>query len=248
MSSDSHSNGCGIGVAGLEESTLRKHGRATLDCPLGKMDCSILEQVQKLRKEVGQLAKLSQTDPLTGLYNYRYMTGALQREMERTRRTRLTTALIMIDLDHFKRVNDQHGHQVGNQALKWCTGLWLEAVRQIDILCRYGGEEFCVILPATRLAQAVRVAERLREKLERAPVQLDSGPLRLTASFGVDVYRAADDLSAEAFVERTDKFLLEAKSSGRNRVCFEKSKITRPATEVTTEERVAFFATRWPIE
>lgn len=215
---------------------------------MGKVDCSIIEQMRDLRHQVEQLAKLSQTDPLTGLYNYRYMLAALNREMERTRRTRLTTALIMIDLDHFKIVNDTHGHQAGNQALQWCTSLWLEAVRQIDVLCRYGGEEFSVILPATKLAQAVRVAERLREKLEQAPIQLNSGRLHLTASFGVDVYRASDDLSAEAFVEKTDRFLLEAKGMGRNRVCFEKSKVAKPATEVTTDERIAFFATRWPIE
>jgi two-component system cell cycle response regulator len=227
---------------------LTKPADTSWACPMGKAECAVIEAFNDLRKEVEQLATLSQTDPLTGLFNFRYMLDALNREMERTRRTGLTTALIMIDLDHFKQVNDTYGHQVGNRVLKWCATLWLEAVRQIDVLCRYGGEEFSVILPATRLSQAVRVAERLRRKLEQSPISLNPGKLVVRASFGVDVYHASDDLTPETFIEKTDRFLLEAKSLGRNRVCFEESKVIRPATEVTANERVAFFATRWPQE
>lgn len=227
---------------------MTKPADPTLDCPIGQVDCSLLQEIRGLRTEVEQLARLSQTDPLTGLFNFRYLIDALHREMERTRRTGLTTGLIMIDLDHFKYVNDIRGHQVGNRALQWCAARWLEVVRKIDVLCRFGGEEFTVILPATRLAQAVRVAERLREKLEISPLPLNPGELPLTASFGVDVFRANEELSPETFVERTDGFLLAAKNQGRNRVCYEESKVLRPATEVTPDERIAFFATRWPRE
>ncbi|PIU31012.1 MAG: GGDEF domain-containing protein, partial [Syntrophobacteraceae bacterium CG07_land_8_20_14_0_80_61_8] len=169
---------------------MTKPADPTLDCPIGQVECSLLQEIRGLRTEVEQLARLSQTDPLTGLFNFRYLIDALNREMERTRRTGLTTGLIMIDLDHFKHVNDIRGHQVGNRALQWCAARWLEVVRKIDVLCRFGGEEFTVILPATRLAQAVRVAMRLREKLEISPLPLNPGELPLTASFGVDVFRA----------------------------------------------------------
>ncbi len=217
-------------------------------CPVGEEDCALVEEVRGLRAQIRELAKLSQTDPLTGLYNFRYLLKALAREMERTRRTRLTTALIMIDLDHFKRVNDQYGHQAGNHVLQWCANLWKQEIRQIDILCRYGGEEFSVILPATRLHQAVQVAERLRGKLNSSPIRIQSLTIPLSASFGVDVYRANEKLTVDQFIERTDKHLLEAKATGRNRVCYEESKVVRPPTEVSPEERVAFFATRWPGE
>lgn len=217
-----------------------------INCPVGRVDCRLVDELRDLREEIRVLAKLSQTDPLTGLYNLRYMLNALSREMERTRRTRLNTALIMIDLDHFKDINDRYGHQVGNQALRWCSDLWQKEIRRIDMLCRYGGEEFGVVLPATRLSQAVRVAERLREKLIQLPMPLGTEEVLITASFGVDVYKDGDELTVEDFIERSDKYLLQAKIRGRNQVCYEKRKAAAPVTEVKPEERVAFFATRWP--
>lgn len=199
-----------------------------------------------MKEECRRLSELSQTDPLTGLFNFQHLIQALEREMERTRRTNLPTALIMIDLDHFKAINDVHGHPAGNEALLWVSRIWRRATRKIDIICRYGGEEFTIILPSTSLQQAVRTAERLRATVANSPLKLNGHAVQLTASFGVDVYRASDRLSAGDFLERADRHLRKAKQDGRNRVWFEDSKPEKISTEVTTEERAALFITRWP--
>jgi len=173
---------------------------------------------------------------------------ALDQEMERTRRTGLPTGLIMIDLDHFKSVNDVHGHQCGNEALRWVAGILRGNVRRLDIPCRYGGEEFSVVLPATRLCHAVRLAERLRVAIMNSPLEYEGVSVPLQASFGVDVYRMGENASVtvEEFIRRTDGFLLQAKAQGRNTVCCRDVDAGRPATEITAKERAALFITRWP--
>lgn len=213
-------------------------------CPLKNRECPVIDELRRLKEECERLQELSQTDVLTGYFNFRYLISALEGEMERTRRTGLSTSLIIIDLDHFKRINDTYGHEFGNKALKWSTNIWRENIRRIDIACRYGGEEFAIILPGTRLPRAVHVAERLRIALEDSPVELGGELVRLTASFGVDVYRSNENISANAFIERTDRFIFEAKSKGRNCVCFEEKKIAAAPTRVTDEEKEALFKPR----
>jgi diguanylate cyclase (GGDEF)-like protein len=213
-------------------------------CPLGIQDCPVAAGFQRLKEECEALADLSEKDPLTGLFNYRHLITALDLEMERTRRTRLPTGLIMIDLDHFKRVNDTYGHQSGNDALRWAADVWRNSLRRMDIACRYGGEEFAVILPGIRLPQAIFAAERLRKALESSPVELEGEQVLLTASFGVDTYGIRDDRSVEGFIKRADRFLQDAKVKGRNRVCYEESKMERPESEVKDEERAALLLKR----
>lgn len=210
-------------------------------CPLGAEDCPICAAARQLQDECERLRELSQTDPLTGLFNRRYLMSALDQEMERTRRSVLPTSLIMLDLDHFKRVNDTYGHHAGDEALKWASGLWRHNLRRIDIPCRYGGEEFAIILPGTRLMTAVKVANRLRTILQDSPVLIHAQKVILTASFGVDTFTASEDLSVKAFLKRTDRYLLEAKFKGRNQVCFQKPEVTKPTPEVTTDERSALY-------
>ena len=211
------------------------------DCPLNREQCPVLDQLLDLQRECRRLQELSQTDTLTGFYNFRYLVQALGDEMERTRRTGLPTGLIMIDLDHFKRINDTFGHDMGNRALKWCASVWRKNIRRIDIPCRYGGEEFAIILPSTRLAQAVRAAERLRDAIARMPFMLDDTHVTLTASFGVDVYTRKDNLGIEEFISRADSFLLNAKETGRNRVRYAGEGTEPASTELTPEERRALF-------
>ena len=215
-------------------------------CPLDSQECPVFDEVLRLREECKQLRELTQIDTLTGLFNLRYLLKALEGEMERTRRTGLTTGLIMSDLDHFKRINDIHGHECGNKALQWLSSIWRENLRRIDMACRYGGEEFVIILPGTRLPQAIHAAERLRLALENSPIKLNGKRVRLTASFGVDSYRGRKKLSVEKFIKRADRFLLEAKTKGRNRVCYDEDKITVAMEGLTHEEREALFATRRP--
>ena len=112
--------------------------------------------------------------------------------------------------------------------------------------CRYGGEEFVVILPGTGLPQAIRAAERLRFALENSPVRLNGKLVRLTASFGVDAYRGRKKLTVETFIKQADHFLLEAKARGRNRVCYDENKLTEAVEGLTLDEREALFATRRP--
>ena len=215
-------------------------------CPSNNQECQVFDEVRRLMEECKRLQELTQVDTLTGLFNFRYLMMALEGEMERTRRTGLSTGLIMSDLDHFKRINDTHGHECGNKALQWIGKIWQEKLRRIDMACRYGGEEFVVILPGTRLPQAIRAAERLRFALENSPVKLNGKLVRLTASFGVDAYRGRKKLPVEAFIKQTDHFLLEAKARGRNRVCYDENKMTVAMEGLTLDEREALFATRRP--
>jgi len=211
------------------------------ECPFGAEECPLCLEVQRLQSECEHLRELSHTDPLTGLFNRRYLMAALDQERERTRRTGLPTSLIMIDLDHFKRVNDSYGHQAGDEALKWASQVWRQNLRRIDILCRYGGEEFAIILPGTRLNAAVRAAKRLQVALEKSPVTLLSRSVALTASFGVDTYLPTEELTVRAFIKRTDHYLLEAKIKGRNQVCCRKPEKTRQTMEVNIDERAALY-------
>ena len=215
-------------------------------CPSNNQECPVFDEVRRLREECKRLQELTQVDTLTGLFNFRYLMVALEGEMERTRRTDLSTGLIMSDLDHFKRINDTHGHECGNEALQWIGKIWHEKLRRIDMACRYGGEEFVVILPGTGLPQAIRAAERLRFALENSPVRLNGKLVRLTASFGVDAYRGRKKLTVETFIKQTDHFLLEAKARGRNRVCYDENKLTEAVEGLTLDEREALFATRRP--
>lgn len=191
-------------------------------CPAGDDNCPNLTEVEKLQEEVKQLAALVRTDELTRLYNFRYFNQALSLEMERTRRSGQPTCLIMIDLDHFKAVNDVHGHEVGNVVLGHIAELIRKTIRRLDIPCRYGGEEFTIILPDTTLRQGVRFANRLRLIVENSSVKSDDLRLGIEASFGVDVYQRGDQLTEKEFVEKVDGFLYLAKQEGRNRVCHEK--------------------------
>lgn len=215
-------------------------------CPLHDQDCPVQKELNRLRSECKRLQEISRTDPLTGFFNFRHLQNILSTEMERTRRSGLPTGLLMIDLDHFKRVNDTFGHEVGNMVLKRVSKTMLENLRRIDIPCRFGGEEFAIILPVTRLPQAVHAAERLRRALERSPAMVENKNLQVTASFGVDVYRGRIRLSPDAFIERADRFLLDAKADGRNRVCYDREKARGVPTEVTHEERRALFARESP--
>jgi two-component system cell cycle response regulator len=211
------------------------------ECPFGAEECPLCTEVQRLQGECERLRELSHTDPLTGIFNRRYLMAALDQERERTRRTALPTSLIMVDLDHFKRVNDTYGHQAGDEALRWASHVWRQNLRRIDILCRYGGEEFAIILPGTRLTAAVRAAKRLQVALEKSPVKLPGRDVPLTASFGVDTYLHTEELTVRAFIRRTDRYLLEAKIKGRNQVCCRKPEKAKETLEVSIDERAALY-------
>lgn len=214
-----------------------KNRKSPISCPYDDAGCSLADELAELRERVRQLEASSRIDALTGFYNYRHLMEALAAEMERTRRTGIPTSLIMTDLDHFKKINDTYGHEAGNAALKQATRLWQGTVRQVDVACRYGGEEFIFILPGTRFAMAIRAAERLRATLAETPLQLSGTQVALTASFGVAAYRSGQSLGVADLIDRADQYVLKAKAAGRNRVAFDRGQLGDQETAVSASEK-----------
>lgn len=175
--------------------------------------------VEHAMADNARLERLAHTDPLTQLLNRRALTERLEREMERAMRYDSTLALLLVDLDHFKAVNDTLGHLVGDDALREVARLLRETVRTTDVVARYGGEEFLVLLPETDDTGAEAFAERIREAVEAHPFDGGGAPLRLTASLGVALYPAPRIRTAEDLFVRADAALYRAKAEGRNRVC-----------------------------
>jgi diguanylate cyclase (GGDEF)-like protein len=171
------------------------------------------DMVARLRESRGELERLSITDPLTGLYNRRRMMEALENEVRRARRLKRRFAVLMADVDHFKRYNDAHGHPAGDMVLKRVGALLREATRDVDVVSRYGGEEFFVLLPESEGEAAAGVADRLRERL--AAEDLDGG--KVTLSFGVAEFPAHGD-APESLIAIADAAMYQAKREGRDRV------------------------------
>ncbi|HYV50013.1 MAG TPA: GGDEF domain-containing protein [Myxococcaceae bacterium] len=170
-----------------------------------------LEEVNRRYQE------LATTDPLTGLRNRRYFQERLREECARADRAEQPLSLLMLDLDHFKGVNDTYGHPVGDDALAHVARLITGSVRSCDVACRVGGEEFAVLCPGAREEEARRVAERVRRALERTPLQVGEGrEVVLTGSLGLAVREP--DGGTEDLVRQADLALYRAKAAGRNRV------------------------------
>ncbi len=182
----------------------------------------IVQLEQSLRDANAQIQRLSITDPLVDTFNRRYLNEQLMQEVEQARRQPRALSAILADLDFFKSINDQHGHQVGDDVLKHFVALARSAIREnIDWVARYGGEEFVVVLPGTDLAQAVKVAEKLRELCAGSVLRTESGELRYTASFGVaalDPSPGPNGAAAEVLLRQADAALYRSKREGRNRV------------------------------
>jgi diguanylate cyclase (GGDEF)-like protein len=169
---------------------------------------------------IARIQHLTHRDPLTGALNRRAFEQALINAQAQLQRGH-GFALAMIDIDHFKRVNDQHGHPAGDAALQHCVQIWQASLREVDRLGRLGGEEFCALLPLNSpadVATAALVTERLRAALEAQPLQWKDLTLPLSASFGVAL-PVAGDAEGEIGMARADAELYRAKAEGRNRVC-----------------------------
>ncbi len=173
----------------------------------------------RLRETYRQSLELAATDPLTGLNNRRYLSNHLSRQISRAKETRKACSVLMVDVDHFKRINDTHGHQAGDEVLKGISERLRFNIRGIDLACRYGGEEFVIVMPEADMPTAEKVAERLRESIADRPFELGPGrgQLLVTASLGVASLEPGDT-DSEALIARADKALYAAKAAGRNRV------------------------------
>lgn len=176
--------------------------------------------IETTKADNARLEVLAHTDPLTQVLNRRALTVRLASELERARRYDSVLTLLMVDLDHFKKVNDTYGHLVGDEVLREVATLLQNEIRSVDVVARYGGEEFVVVLPETSLVGAMTFAERIREHVAATPfaVSLVEG-LQLTCSIGVSSYPSTTINTVDDLFARADEALYRAKADGRNRVC-----------------------------
>ncbi|HEX8990029.1 MAG TPA: GGDEF domain-containing protein [Rhodocyclaceae bacterium] len=179
---------------------------------------AVLRDVTARKKAEAELEKLAQTDFLTGLANRRHFLALAEQELARSQRYGAPLSVFMVDIDHFKNVNDSHGHQVGDTVLQGLAGICRQALRDIDVVGRLGGEEFGVLLPHTGHGDALEAAERLRRALAEAAIPLEHGlPLRITISIGVASLEAPGT-NIDTLLSHADEALYRAKNAGRNRV------------------------------
>jgi diguanylate cyclase (GGDEF)-like protein len=171
----------------------------------------------KIKKLESQLREQAIRDPLTGLYNRRYLADALKRELTRVKREGQSMSLIIADIDYFKKVNDTYGHEAGDQCLMAVAQLFAISCRGSDIACRYGGEEFLLVLPNTSNQTALQRAEEIREKCADLNVVYNDKTIRFTISLGVSAY-PVDGEEHEEIIIKADNALYQSKQNGRNRV------------------------------
>ena len=172
-----------------------------------------------LRNSVQQTIEMAVKDPLTGLHNRRYLESHGKGLLKKAQSSDERLSAIMCDIDHFKAVNDTHGHDVGDVVIRECAKRIIKNVRGVDLACRFGGEEFVILMPDTGIELAELVAERIRDEVEAHPVFANEGATQvsITMSLGVSALQAEDD-SVEKLLKRADVALYNAKRDGRNRV------------------------------
>lgn len=191
-----------------------------------------------LQKIIDGLCEISLRDPLTGLFNRRYFDSILAKEIGHVARSGNLALLLLLDIDHFKKINDQHGHLAGDQVLQAVSRCISSCVRPRDTVARYGGEEFAVILPDCKADYAGFVAERIRKKLAELNIQISPAlQLQVTVSIGGAFAPMWVRSTADLWIESADTQLYRAKAEGRNRVC-----ITLPQIlSVSAEEKSMLF-------
>lgn len=186
-----------------------------------ELEEQVESRTHELQRVLSELSQLSNTDSLTGLANRRYFDKVAAKEVSRARRSGLSLTMMIIDIDHFKEVNDTHGHLAGDLCLaKLASAIRSVVSRQSDLIARFGGEEFAVILPDTSADDAMRVAERVRREIADIHIDYQGVSLSVTASIGVAGHSLPHDCTVEALLETADKALYAAKHQGRNRVVY----------------------------
>ena len=209
--------------------------RADLTLPLSPDGLDTLDGLREIIEENRKLKGLAITDTLTGLFNVRHFRETLVIEMQRVSRTGRPCSLMMIDLDHFKPVNDTHGHPTGDALLRAVGEIVKTSVRVTDVPVRYGGDEFAVILPDTDSLPAYRMTERVRMNLAEDE---RTSQYQVTGSFGLATIRSTDRIDLESFVAKADRAMYQAKTAGGNRVWFfETDRLREEQAGLSTDER-----------
>lgn len=180
-------------------------------------------RIKQMHDEVAtakaRLQELAVRDDLTGLFNFRYLHTRLHEEFKRAERYREPLACAMIDVDGFKGFNDQYGHEVGDIVIKLVADRLKDALREIDVVARYGGDEFLIILPSTHFSGALTVADRTWRSVGEKPFDVGGRELPVTCSIGVALYPSRDVGSKDELLRAADAALYQAKGDGRNRIC-----------------------------
>ena len=177
-------------------------------------------ETKKLKSNIEKYRTEALTDYLTGFYNRKYMTIRLEEEQERVKRHPSTFVLLMIDIDNFKNINDEHGHIVGDYVIKYIANIIRANTREIDVEFRFGGEEFLILLPETKLEESLKVAERLKTVVNNTVFKFKDKKIKITVSQGLAEYKEGEHYSDT--IERADKMLLKAKQLGKDRIICEK--------------------------
>jgi diguanylate cyclase (GGDEF)-like protein len=188
---------------------------------IGELSAAFNIMAKNIKNDRQKLTALTITDEKTGLFNYRYFKQTITEEMKRAERYNRNLSLVMMDIDYFKHYNDTNGHAMGDLLLKELAGLLKDSVRETDMVARFGGEEFVLMLPETSREVAFKLADniRLRIKNHVFPMEDRQPNKDLTVSMGVAPFPAKNILTAESLIEKADQALYKAKKKGRNRVC-----------------------------
>ncbi|HEY5957380.1 MAG TPA: diguanylate cyclase [Polyangiaceae bacterium] len=187
------------------------------------------ERNQQLEAMIHRVEALAITDPLTGLFNRRRFADVLRREFAVTKRYRNVLSCLMLDIDHFKRVNDRHGHDCGDSVLKEVAAILIHNIREVDLACRYGGEEFAILLPHTPKESAMTVADRITACVRQLRLSRGNESVSVTLSVGISSTEDVANSDADDLIRTADIALYEAKRSGRDRVAIYGSESERPA-------------------
>lgn len=211
---------------------LLSHGGVSSEVLPSETDSEYLQRV------IDALCDLSLRDPLTGLANRRHFLSVLSREIAIVARSGDSTLLLMLDIDHFKHVNDTHGHPIGDRVLQVVAECLTGCVRPKDTVVRYGGEEFAVILPDCPVTYGLVIAERMRETVQNLNIAVNpSQSLNVTMSIGGAYAPTGPGSSANLWIDQADKELYRAKNGGRNRVCIDQPMLV----EVSPEEKSQLY-------
>jgi len=194
--------------------------------PLGRVEylCVSIEDAtdsviyrERLESAKKDLEVMSLTDPLTNLPNRRHLMETLEREISKHGRQKRPLSIAILDVDHFKNINDSHGHMIGDKVLAGLAGIFPRHLRTYDFVARYGGEEFCVVLVNTAMEEALFVMERLRAAVENETFHHEGKDIRLTISIGISSNGSSGDMSMDRMLNSADKALYRAKNTSRNR-------------------------------
>lgn len=187
--------------------------------PLDKLEViARIQSALRLKDKQDKLKELAMKDGLTGLYNHTSLMELFEKDLARQKRINSNLSFVMIDIDHFKNVNDTYGHIVGNIILKDVSDILINSVRQTDLVFRYGGEEFCLVLPGADKDGALLFCERIRKKIEDFNFDIGDKTINITVSIGIFFKDPQDNITQNEIIQRADNELYKAKSNGRNRV------------------------------